>query len=746
MTSGTQSGRGGPGRPFLFRARREGARRVLVGLPALLLAFAPACSGPGPAGSRQAPTHPGAPVVLISIDTLRSDHLPAYGYSRVETPNLDALVRDSVLFERAFASCPLTLPSHVTLLTGLAPPTHGVRDNIGYTLDPKAHPTLAGRLRNVGYATGGAVSAWVLRGATGLADGFDSYDDTIEKPPGSQSASEAQRSGGATAARALALLDRAAGRPFFLFLHLYEPHTPYAPPEPFKSRYPLAYDGEIAAADAIVGSVLAELKKRNLYDRSIVVLLSDHGEGLGEHGEDEHGILLYREALQVPLLLKLPRSERGGARDRRLASLLDILPTLAHLVGLPGAEALPGADLLGPARPDAHVVAETFYPRIHLGWSDLHSLLDARYQFIEGARRELYDLVDDPAQRQDVFTAKGDVARAMKRALDKEAGSFSLPAPATSEEARKLASLGYLTGSTTTPGGPLPDPRESLPLLADMRRAFRLAFDGKDAEAVEVLRGILGKSPRMFDARYALAESLGRLGRYEEAAEAYKEALRISPALSGEIALALGRVLLRLDRYEEAEANAELAARVNPGEAHALGSRAALLRGDLDKALREADLAGADPNVAAESATLKAEVALRRNAVPDALVVLTTARERLVAEKREPVENLEFLRGDALGRLGRYPEAEAAFHAEITAFPGNVQAYSRLAVLLAVEHRTRTEVQALLEGMYAAKPAPATALLAATTLESIGDDAAARPWRQRAAKGSSDPGKRRTAQ
>ncbi|PYQ02484.1 MAG: hypothetical protein DMF83_23410, partial [Acidobacteria bacterium] len=284
------------------------------------LALAAGCGRRGPASEH----FPGAPVILISIDTLRADHLPAYGYSKVETPNIDALQRDSILFENAYSQCPLTLPSHLSMLTGLLPAEHGVRTNLGYRFNGDAHPTLARRLRAHGYATGAAVSAYVLRGATGMNDSLDFFDDAVGSDvEWTPDLSLLQRPGAETARRALAWTEGVKTRPVFLFLHLYEPHLPYEPPEPFRTRYGATYDGEIAASDGVVGEFLAQLKRDGIYDRAILLLVSDHGEGLGDHGEQEHGILLYREVLHVPLLLKLPGSREAGTRVGRTVGLID---------------------------------------------------------------------------------------------------------------------------------------------------------------------------------------------------------------------------------------------------------------------------------------------------------------------------------------------------------------------------------------------------------------------------------------
>ena len=233
-------------------------------------------------------------VVLISIDTLRSD--------RASTPNIQALAADGITFERAFAHVPLTLPSHASIFTGLLPARHGVRDNAGYTLDAKT-PTIASLLRAHGYATGGAISAYVLRGATNAGSGFETWDDDIAFVEGAPMGNLARRGDATVELMTRWMRDRAT-QPFFAFVHLFEPHAPYEP----------TYEADVLAADRHVGTLLQALRDANLYDDALIILLSDHGEGLGDHGEQEHGVLLYREALQVPLIVKLPRNERGRGR------------------------------------------------------------------------------------------------------------------------------------------------------------------------------------------------------------------------------------------------------------------------------------------------------------------------------------------------------------------------------------------------------------------------------------------------
>ncbi len=680
-------------------------------------------------------TFPGAPVVLVSIDTLRADHLPAYGYKGVATPALDALARDSVVFENAYSPVPLTLPAHASLLSGQLPPVHGVRDNLGYVFDAEAHPTLTSLLKARGYATGAAVSAYVLHHTTGLAAGFDFYDDHVDTAAAGHAVGQAQRPGTETARRALAWLSGVGAPPPFLFLHLYEPHSPYDPPEPYRGRYAASpYDGEIAEADAIVGSVVAELKAKGLYDRALVIVLSDHGEGLNDHGEEYHGILLYREALHVPLLVKLPGASRAGERVSRPVGLVDVMPTVAALLGIAVPPGLAGQPLFGAATPAAPVgvYSETFYPRIHLGWSELRSLIDARYHYIEGPRPELFDIASDPGERRNLLATDAGRAGPLRDALARLEGGFAAPGAVSAEQSERLAALGYIAGNAAPTSGPRPDPRDKLPVLADVQAAFRMSAAGRDEEAIALLKRVLAGSPGFFDVQFQLAETLTKLGRYEEAYTAYRAALTSNPALAGPTGLALARTCLQLGRYDEAAANARLALETQPARAHELLARVALGQERLDEA--EAEALRVSGELAAEggAAVVRAEIRIRRNDAPGALSILDAMRGRLA--KGDAVRDLAFLRGDALARLERFAEAQAEFEAEIAAFPDNLAPYARLAIVLALQGRPARDVRAVLDRMLERNPGRGAGELAAKTLESMGDRAAAADYRRRGSR------------
>ena len=672
-----------------------------------------------------------APVVLVTIDTLRADHLPAWGDAGVVTPAVDRLVQDGIRFDNAYSQVPLTLPSHSTLMTGLLPYQHGVRSNIGFRLDGAAHPTLALLLAGHGYATGAAVSAYVLRSETGISAGFQRYDDSMEvrqdEPLGAL-----QRPGGQALDADLRWLDGVGERPFLLWLHLFEPHSPYDPPEPFRSRAPSLYDGEIEAADAVLGRLLGELDRRGLYDRALIVFASDHGEGLGDHGEQEHGILLYRESLHVPLVIKLPGGRRAGETERDPVGLVDVLPTVLADLGLPAPPEVAGSDLLAAAAPDRHLYAETFYPRIHLGWSELRSLVDSRYQLIDGPDPELYDLDADPRERDNLRDSARRVFQERRHELAKVPEALTAAAPATDEERQKLSALGYLTGSAAETGGPRPDPKSRIGQLERLQQDFERVEKGQLTEAETDLRDLVRANPEMIDARVQLAAVQRRLGRFEESRANYREVIRQEPGYLQTVAIEIGKIELDLGNLDAAQQNAEIAMPSSPDEAHLLLAAVAARRGEWGRAESEARTAFGDserPRIPAM--LLLAQILGQRGQNEQGLDLLAAIDRRIASGEARPLPTLESTRGDLLARLGREGDAEAAFRKEIAAFPRTEEAYGRLAILLASEHRFE-EIQPALDAMIAAKPTPATCALAARTLDDLGNHAGAEAYRRRA--------------
>lgn len=635
----------------------------------------------------------GAPVIFISIDTLRADHLPMFGYRSVETPHLDALRKDGVLFTSAYAHAPLTLPSHVSVLTGLLPQNHGVRNNIGYRLEANV-PTIASMLRTAGYESGAAVSAYVLRGATGLRGSFDFYEDEIESKAGVATGS-LQRPGKVTTDLAKQWITQRGQKPFFFLLHVFEPHSPYEP----------TYDADIAAADAIVGDLIADLRSRGIYDRAIIVFFSDHGEGLSQHGEPEHGIFLYREAIHVPLVVKLPSNVRAGETIANPVGLIDLLPTIAQLTGATAPAKLDGISLFSTPTPNRRICSETLYPRIHLGWSELRSLEDARHHYIEAPRPELYDMSADPAETRNILSDERHVYSSMKEELARFGSDLALPAKIDPEEAKKLAALGYLGSTQATPSGPLPDPKDRIGEIAEMTRAAELARAGRDEEAIRAFRSILANNPKLADGWNQLALTLEKNGRYEEAAEAYRSAIDHANELAGEFALSRGGILLRLGRYNEAVQHANLGMKANPSGAHLLLARISLARKDFPTAEREARAASTQA-----ASVVLAEALAEQGRLAEALALI---------DKTEAVESRDAVRGDILARLERYPEAIDAFRGSIAAYPHERNAYARLAIIYAITGR-EGEARAVIDEMLRNNPNEEARKLAAKTRRELG--------------------------
>jgi len=459
-------------------------------------------------------------VILISVDTLRSDRLPAYGYEAIRTPHLDRFRAAAVLFERAWSHAPLTAPAHASMLTGRLPADHGIRDNSGWVLD-RHIPTVAEDLARRGYATGAMVSSKVLAAKTGLAKGFAVYDQQFTP------ADAVERDGAETIAAALRWIGEQKKQPFFLFLHLYEPHAPYQKMAGIAD----AYDAEIVRVDALLGKFFDELHRRQLYDRSLIVFTSDHGEGLGEHGEQQHGVLLYRQSLQVPLVVKFPGNARRGARIAAQAQLIDIAPTiLQHAGATERMEALPGMSLLalaGPSPPSRTVHAETLYPRLQLGWHELHSIIEGDLHLIAGRRVELYDFARDPRERTNIADDQRRRAVAMLRRL--RGITHPARAPATTALDESLLGLGYLSGGgEETTFHPHPPDRIAIfnPMLKLMTALKRKQYQEALARAEEILK----THPTFPEVWERKAQALLGLQRRRDAERALEEAMRLEKA------------------------------------------------------------------------------------------------------------------------------------------------------------------------------------------------------------------------
>jgi len=622
-------------------------------------------------------------------------------------------------------------------LTGLLPPRHGVRDNIGFSLPPDKE-TLASRLGAAGWRTGAAVSSFVMRAQTGVSRGFEFYDDDIEIEGDTQALGSLQRDGSAAVAALGRWLDEAGGGRIFAFLHLYEPHAPHAPPERFASL-PEPYDGEVAYADELVGRFLAELKDAGLYEQALIVVTSDHGEGLNDHGEEEHGIFLYREAVHVPLILRLPRGAGRGTRIAGTVAQVDVPATVLDLVGLPtsGLDGVP----LRPAIDSGSAVAravysETLYPRYHFGWSELYSVTEGRLRFIRAPRPELFDVEADPGETDNLFEARSDRAETMNAWLNEHVGVADpvRPGEVPDDVREKLQALGYIgTGEATAPTGEeAADPKDKIASYEQHKRALGLRRAGRDEEAVKLFRAVLEENPRMLDAWEMLGLTLLRLGRKEEGLAALDEALEIAPDRA-ETHLALARIHGLDGRTELATEHAELAARQNPGKAYEVLAQLLMDQGLWEQAAAAARKSLAANDEAVMSHFVLGVLAQREKRYGDALASFRRAEEAKRLRKRAILRDLHANIGECLAHLGREVEAERELLKEIEILPASRKGRQVLAMLYQSQGRTAKARQVLV-GLVAADPQPTaeTYWTVVLTFSILGDEVEARRWAARA--------------
>ncbi|TRZ89051.1 tetratricopeptide repeat protein, partial [bacterium] len=507
---------------------------------------------------------PGAPsynILMITLDTTRADHLGCYGYKPAKTPNLDRLAREGIRFARAYCPAPLTLPSHASIMTGLYPVTHGVRNN-GHEL-PSGIRTLSEILKGRGYSTAAFVSSFSVDSRFGLDRGFDVYDDTFrsESPFKTQNA---ERRAEETFAVFSRWLENNGKNRFFGWVHYFDPHLPYDPPAPYKEEFDgNPYDGEIAYMDRYVGAVLEGLKEQGVLERTIIVIAGDHGEGLGDKVETGHGIFLYEETLRVPLILYnpavFPRSQVIESQVR----LIDIAPTILDILGLKNeAAGMTGQSLVaclrGKSGKDLDSLVETCYPRENFGWSELVGLVSGRWKYIQSPRPELYDVKNDPGEREDLSVSSAGKAVEMKKKLEQEllgssAGSKSAgePTGVRPEDQERLRSLGYVNFAQAGRGPVLPDPKDKIPLLRLIQQAQAYELEDNYAEAEKVYLRVLADVPDSPAGYVNLALAQARQRKFDQAIRTLNEGMARIP--DSEILLVrLGHTQLVTGRSREA--------------------------------------------------------------------------------------------------------------------------------------------------------------------------------------------------
>jgi len=532
-----------------------------------------------PAVLASAQTNPPAPVILISIDTLRADHLGVYGYTRIHTPNFDAFARQGTVFEAIDSQIPLTLPSHASLFTSTYPFANGVEEN-----DQRVAPgavTLASVLQANGYKTAAFVGSVLMDRSLGLDQGFDFYDSPFHgaaEESRNLFAAGVRRDGALVVRAARQWLSQNRAQPVFAFLHLYDLHAPYTH-APSAEGLPNAagYDAEIAYVDRLLGQFQQALMQDGWWDRSLVVLLSDHGESLGDHGESSHGYFMYQSTLRVPLIVHWPRGASGyAARAAQPAGLIDVAPAILDFLKLPAPSAFVGSSLLPAARAakdDGRAVfSESVYARDAFGWAPLRGIRVGAFQYIDAPRPELYNLAGDPAELHNVVGQNAPMARALRARLDgllAQSTARRPPSGGLSPQARRtLESLGYL-GHAPAAGAPHADPKDRLAEYNLYEKALAAMYSGNPLAAVTEFRQLLASDPRNSMARYYLGDAYLRSRQPESAIREWTDALKFDPAYAP-AAEALGAWWIGREDYAKARAAFQKAVAAAPGDYAAL--------------------------------------------------------------------------------------------------------------------------------------------------------------------------------
>jgi arylsulfatase A-like enzyme/Flp pilus assembly protein TadD len=654
----------------------------------------------------------GLNLLVITLDTTRADRIGAYGYQGVETPTIDRLAREGVLFEQVMAVAPLTLPAHCSIFTSKFPPEHGVRDNGGFFLSPK-QLTLATVMKRRGFQTGAVVAALVLDGKWGLNQGFDTYVDQFELPEGRRfSMGDIQRPGNEVVDRALPWLEKVKGQRFFAWLHFYDPHAPYEPPEPFKTRYAEhPYLGEIAFMDSQITRVIDFLERNALLEKTIIAVIGDHGESLGQHGENTHSFFIYQSTTRVPFIIRAPFERLRGRRVADPVRSVDLMPTVLDLMGIPPPKAIRGVSLtplMTGARSamDLEGYAEALYPLHHFGWSELRAWRVGRYKAIDAPRPEFYDLAKDPHETTNLYGERRTVADGMiarLRALERDApsdDSVSKPAPEVDPDTRaRLAALGYVGSFVATISSPRrdrADPKDKIDLFNLMSDAREATHDDKDSDAsvekaIAMYKRVVAADPNVVDAWFNLGNLNVRRGRYPEGIEYFKHALELKPDYDLPV-INMANAYRQMGRDDAALAGYEHYLTLDPTNAH------------VHYQIGEIYLDRGDAARAEQSFRKALEINPREASAHNAVGVLAFQHGDVATAEREVRVALEIKKNVRLAHynLALFAEerndpqtAEAEYRKELEAYPDAVKASFNLARLYEKQGNQTAQIAAL---------------------------------------------------
>ena len=652
-------------------------------------------------------------VLLITIDTLRWDRLGSYGATRVATPALDRLAAGGTRFEIAIAHTPLTAPSHASILTGLTPLRHGVRDNGAFVL-PDTIPSISTAFRGAGYATEAFVSGFPLDRRFWFAAGFDTYDDRLPEGPGPGHAAFTERRADQTTSRAIEWLDakRSGSGPWFLWIHYFDPHAPYDPPQEWRAKAAGAYDGEVAFVDDQFGRVLAHLG-RSGETNTIVAVTADHGESLGEHGEKTHGVFIYDATLRVPLIISGPGVEAGHV-SHTLGRGIDIMPTLLDLSGLRTPGGIDGRSLRptleGREMPDEPAYIESLLAERNFGWAALRGLRDAGWKFIDAPEPELYDVRADAAEATNRVADAPDRAATLSRQLEAQVRSARTPdaerprQAGDRESAERLRALGYVAGSASPAASAehRRDPKTGIALINRLEQAIAQTRTDPGG-AIGELRAVLAEDPGIAIARSQLAVALASLGNHEAAIREVKR-LQADGSVTVEDLLLLSESYRASRRHEDAARALQQAAALDPAspEVALTEARASLAAGDGQRASAAFSRALSASPDNPEALVGLGDIALARGDLSGA----GSHFERVLA--RDPANHAAALRlGIVRGRQGRMNEAVTLLKPVVASMPDNGEALSALAAALARTGRATEAVPYFERAVSAGQRTPA---------------------------------------
>jgi len=651
-------------------------------------------------------------VLFFTLDTTRADHIGCYGYPRISTPNIDLIAREGVLFQNATSQSPLTLPSHSSIFTGSYPLFHGVRDNGGFYLE-EDKVTLAEILKEGGWATSAFVGAFVLDSRWGVNQGFDHYFDNFDFAKYKKiTLGSVQREGGDVIDAFFEWFEKNFQQRFFSWIHLYDPHTPYEPPEPYKTQYekqPFGlYDGEIAYVDFLIGKVLDKLREKKLLEKTIIVIVGDHGESLGEHHESSHGFFIYDATVSVPLIIRIPSPVLQRKTITAQVQNIDIMPTLCELLNLPVPKDAQGQSflpLLAGRKPKTERLAysETYYPRYHYGWSELKSLRITNYKYILAPRPELYDLDSDPSELVNIYGQNKSLAERLTRELETLEEKMSQngiedqgPRQLDEDTREKLMALGYIGGFTSEAKlnrtENLADPKDKILLYNKIKMAEGASSNREYDVALAKLDEVIKEDAGIIEARQVRASIYLQLERAEEAVEECKEALKIDSEYNAAI-FTLAQAYKKLERFEEAIAgfNRSLQLDSRDPKPHVnLGGIYSDLK-DFDKAIVHLEEAIAiDPEHSSLAHNLLGAVYLAKKMLEPAEKELFTA-----LEMRPRIPDAHYNLGLVYEEKGSQEMAMAEYKKELEIHPNAYPAHFNLALLYGKRGLLREQVGAL---------------------------------------------------